>query len=82
MKNPKNKKRSIIRPGLDEFIALHQPATKLRFSHKQVLQDLMRSRIIPLLQLSTDDDVANVLRGHFGGRATPPVQNPPQETAA
>ncbi len=50
--------------------------------HHQALRDLMRSRIIPLLQLSTDDDVANVLRSHFGGRATPPAQNPPQETAA
>jgi len=54
--------------------------------HHQALRDLMRSRAIPLLQLSTDDDVASVLRGYFGGRVTPlthvTTQNPSQETAA
>jgi len=33
--------------------------------HHQAVQELMRSRAIPLLQLSTEDDVASVLRRGF-----------------
>jgi len=50
--------------------------------HHRAVQELMRSRAIPLLQLSTDDDVASVLRGRFGVAATntvaKSVQNPTQ----
>ncbi len=50
--------------------------------HHQALRDLMRSRAIPLLQVSTDDDVASVLRSYFGGKAKTTTQHSPQETAA
>ncbi len=33
--------------------------------HHRAVQDLMRSRAIPLLQLSTEDDVANTLQRNF-----------------
>ncbi len=46
--------------------------------HHRALQELMRSRAIPLLQLSTDDDVASILRRQLGAAQTKPVQ----ETAA
>jgi len=42
--------------------------------HHQALQDLMRSRAIPLLQLSTNDDVASVLRSRFGATAARSAQ--------
>lgn len=48
--------------------------------HHQTLRELMRSRAIPLLQLSTDDDVAAVLRRGLAGRAT--TAKPIQEAAA
>ncbi len=50
--------------------------------HHRALRDLMRSRAIPLLPLSTDDNVAEVLRRHLGAAQTHPSQNLSQETAA
>ncbi len=50
--------------------------------HHQALRELMRSRAIPLLQLSTDDDVAAVLHRHLAGNATPAAQNSSRKTAA
>lgn len=50
--------------------------------HQRALRELMRHRAIPLLQLSTDDDVANVLRQRLAGRATPAGQESPRESAA
>ncbi len=68
---------------LDTRSATARKAYRDFFSeHHQALRDLMRSRAIPLLQLSTDADVASILRGYFGGRATAPLQNLPHETAA
>ncbi|HEB92554.1 MAG TPA: DUF58 domain-containing protein [Gammaproteobacteria bacterium] len=47
--------------------------------HHQAVQDLMRSRAIPLLQLSTDDDVTGVLRRRFVGTTPSPTQNHARE---
>jgi len=51
--------------------------------HHRALRELMRSRAIPLLQLSTDDDVAVALRQRLaGGSATTATANPSREAAA
>ncbi|NOX76354.1 MAG: DUF58 domain-containing protein [Gammaproteobacteria bacterium] len=68
---------------LDTRSAIARKAYSDFFSqHHQALRDLMRSRAIPLLQVSTDADVASVLRSHFGGKTKPMAQHPPQETTA
>ena len=46
--------------------------------HQRALRELMRNRAIPLLPLSTDDDVASVLRHRLGAAAAKPTR----ETAA
>jgi len=48
--------------------------------HHQTVRDLMRSRAIPLLQLSTEDDVVNRLRRSFN--PAPVKTNHSQEAAA
>ena len=39
--------------------------------HRQVLQETLQKRAIPLLQLSTADDVVATLQAQFGNRITP-----------
>ncbi len=64
---------------LDTRSAVARKAYSDFFSqHHRALQELMRSRAIPLLPLSTDDDVASVLRRRLGAAQTKPAQ----ETAA
>ncbi len=51
--------------------------------HHRALRELMRSRAIPLLPLSTDDDVAAALRQRLtGGGTTSATTNPSREAAA
>lgn len=58
--------------------AARQTYSEFFARHHHAVQELMRSRAIPLLPLATDDDVATVLRRQFGAAPAQPVQ----ETAA
>ncbi len=74
--NPPPPARYAVSNGRDEgLLDTRSASVRKAYSdffgrHHQTVRDLMRSLAIPMLQLSTEDDVASVLRQHFRSTST------------